>query len=207
MVKATTLSTVATFAMSASSLAASYSSTMYTFLNTVPVVATEPRDKVARRSGSNDDADCAHPAAHGLCEEEEETDAVSEDCEDECVAEAFPLVGRLTELMVSLYIPFLLESLFGGVYFIRTLILGYALNYVLQFLSVTEQAAGRWLGTAATEKGSGAWPPPALIGLGILTIVALIVHPDGYTWILLRKVRYARGIGAAVRFCGVFHVV
>jgi hypothetical protein len=35
------------------------------------------------------------------------------------------------------------------------------------------------------------WPPPALIGLALLTIVALVVHPDGFTWILFRKLRYA----------------
>jgi len=36
---------------------------------------------------------------------------------------------------------------------------------------------------------SNAWPPPALVLLAVLTVFALIVHPDGYTWILLRKIR------------------
>lgn len=30
-------------------------------------------------------------------------------------------------------------------------------------------------------------PPPALAGLAVLTIIALIVHPDGFTWIILGK--------------------
>jgi hypothetical protein len=41
------------------------------------------------------------------------------------------------------------------------------------------------------------WPPPALIGLALLTIVALVVHPDGLTWILLRKLRYVLSAGGA----------
>ena len=53
-----------------------------------------------------------------------------------------------------------------------------------------------WLGgTNATNSGSphkqtnGAWPPPALVTLAALTIFALVVHPDGLTWIMLRKIR------------------
>lgn len=37
---------------------------------------------------------------------------------------------------------------------------------------------------------NGAWPPPAIVALATLTILALVVHPDGLTWILLRKIRY-----------------
>ena len=36
---------------------------------------------------------------------------------------------------------------------------------------------------------NGAWPPPALVALAALTILALVVHPDGLTWIMLRKIR------------------
>ncbi|CAB9507560.1 expressed unknown protein [Seminavis robusta] len=35
----------------------------------------------------------------------------------------------------------------------------------------------------------GSWPPPGLVALAILTVVALVVHPDGMTWIMLRKIR------------------
>lgn len=34
-----------------------------------------------------------------------------------------------------------------------------------------------------------AWPPPTVVGLAALTVIALIVHPDGHTWVLLRKLR------------------
>jgi hypothetical protein len=36
---------------------------------------------------------------------------------------------------------------------------------------------------------NGPWPPPALVALAALTILALVVHPDGLTWIMLRKIR------------------
>ena len=34
-----------------------------------------------------------------------------------------------------------------------------------------------------------AWPPPAFTALALLTIFALVVHPDGGTWIMLGKLR------------------
>lgn len=36
-----------------------------------------------------------------------------------------------------------------------------------------------------------AWPPPAFTALALLTIFALVIHPDGLTWILLAKLRDA----------------
>lgn len=44
--------------------------------------------------------------------------------------------------------------------------------------------------THSSHKQIQAWPPPALVVLAILTIAALVVHPDGMTWIVLRKIRY-----------------
>lgn len=34
-----------------------------------------------------------------------------------------------------------------------------------------------------------AWPPPAFTALALLTIVTLVIHPDGLTWILVGKLR------------------
>jgi len=34
-----------------------------------------------------------------------------------------------------------------------------------------------------------AWPPPAFTALALLTVFALVVHPDGGTWIMLGKLR------------------
>ena len=35
------------------------------------------------------------------------------------------------------------------------------------------------------------WPPPALVALGIFTVVAFVVHPDGLTWIVLGQIRFS----------------
>lgn len=77
----------------------------------------------------------------------------------------------------SFLVPVMAQAIFGGYYIVRTLILGYTLQYTMK---VTETAAVQWF--LAT-------PPPPLICLVLLTVVAFIVHPDGFTWILLRKTR------------------
>jgi hypothetical protein len=121
------------------------------------------------------------------------------------------LLGSLCEFFVSiLFVPFWLKTIFGGVFFLRTLVLGYLVHAMMQFQTATEQAVMRWIGcggggvTLGNGSGcgipaplegcghhtKGPWPPPTLLGLGALTIVALIVHPDGYTWIFLRKIRF-----------------
>mmetsp|Transcript_52549 Transcript_52549/g.58744 ORF Transcript_52549/g.58744 Transcript_52549/m.58744 type:complete len:823 (+) Transcript_52549:77-2545(+) len=55
----------------------------------------------------------------------------------------------------------------------------------------SSSASSTILGACA---GSGkldphAWPPPAFTALALLTIFALVVHPDGITWIMLGKFR------------------
>lgn len=34
-----------------------------------------------------------------------------------------------------------------------------------------------------------AWPQQFLTALGVLTVFALVVHPDGFTWVVLRNIR------------------
>jgi hypothetical protein len=146
------------------------------------------------------------------------------------------------DLMLTLYIPILVQSFFGTIYIARSILLGYGLPYVchlmLVFVSKIDKsrrwqqiqhsdcggevsttnlplaAASTTAATAATtvsvlaadptSKGSSSiWQhrtnsPPAVIAiLAILTIAALIVHPDGHTWILFRKIRYVTNIYAA----------
>lgn len=112
-------------------------------------------------------------------------------------------LSSLWDLMVSLYVPFLIQLIFGAsFYIVRTLLLGYVLQYTVQFFVVAEHWTVQWLGgasgTNSVAGGAGAasgkhhnstTPLPVLIGLAVLTMVALIVHPDGYTWIILRKIR------------------
>ena len=74
-----------------------------------------------------------------------------------------------------LYLPLLLQSLFGTLYFVRSLVLGHALSRLLTRLE-------EW-------SGPDAWPPPSFILFLGISLVTLIVHPDGFTWVLWRHVR------------------
>lgn len=65
--------------------------------------------------------------------------------------------------------------------------------YLMQSLLFGTVAGGHGLSNNSSgsqhKQVNGAWPPPALVALAILTMLALIVHPDGMTWIVLRKLR------------------
>jgi hypothetical protein len=120
------------------------------------------------------------------------------------------VIHTFVEFLISLFLSLLLKPLFGSLYIIRSLFFGYILNYCMRLVSVTERATEQWispmhLNAAAAitpctvamniDKGlssQSSWPPTTLIVLAVLTIVALIVHPDGYTWIIMYKVRYVQ---------------
>lgn len=194
------------------------SSEMAAFLNQVPAVGGGD-DAVLMRSSKRSGKGFSSMSpeeeeqedAYGLIEEEDDDEEGTDDDEGAViVTNAAPIVAAfvsLFEFVVSLlFVPFWIKSIFGGVFFIRTLMLGYVLNYFWQFQSVAEHTVSRWLGgssisgsgivcASAVEccgggNSKGAWPPPTLVALGVLTIFALIVHPDGYTWIILRKIRF-----------------
>ena len=104
------------------------------------------------------------------------------------------------DLFLSLYLPvalvWLRRGMFGTANLVRSLVLGHCLRLV--FSNVSEWMAEKtpWLQPIlfqqATSNGkldAQAWPPPALTALAMLTILALVVHPDGFTWIMLGKLR------------------
>jgi hypothetical protein len=108
--------------------------------------------------------------------------------------------GTFGDLILSLYLPVMLvwmrRSMFGTMNLFHSLIVGFCLKFMFGDASewMTEKAP--WLQPLlfqqATSNGKvdpRAWPPPALTALAILTIVALVVHPDGCTWIVLGKLR------------------
>lgn len=70
--------------------------------------------------------------------------------------------------------------LFQSAYFhlFRSLVLGHVVTVVLQ---------PDW--HKQLVKAGKAWPPPSFLLLAGLTVVTLVVHPDGYTWVLLRQIR------------------
>jgi hypothetical protein len=123
------------------------------------------------------------------------------------------------DLLLTVYVPLIIlwfrRSMFGPANLIRTIVVGQLMRLlfvdnisewiseklppwleVILFQS-TAASTGSSTGPVSTMLGAGsgkidphAWPPPAFTALALLTIFALVVHPDGLTWILLGKLRY-----------------
>lgn len=106
------------------------------------------------------------------------------------------------DTIATLYFPIMLlwlrRSMFGTANLIRSVLLGQCLHLVLNYLSngreetFWKESVAPVLQTLVGAQGKDpkAWPtPPALTVLVALTILAFIVHPDGLTWFVLRKLR------------------
>lgn len=93
-------------------------------------------------------------------------------------------------LEAILYIPMLMQSVLASMNFARSLLFGEA---VMLFLEKRSFHAPWWLQRCQSVfliTNSNVWPPPSFLLLIALTIIALVVHPDGFTWVILRKTRY-----------------
>uniref|UniRef100_A0A7S1DAG6 Uncharacterized protein n=1 Tax=Cyclophora tenuis TaxID=216820 RepID=A0A7S1DAG6_CYCTE len=108
------------------------------------------------------------------------------------------------DTLAMLYFPVLIlwlrRSMFGTANLIRSLLVGQCLRLIINYLTASTkdnsnssfwtETVTPWLQTFVDVKDPNAWPtPPALTVLVLLTIVAFIVHPDGLTWFVLRKLR------------------
>jgi hypothetical protein len=106
------------------------------------------------------------------------------------------------DFFCSFLVPVLAQFIFGGFSIVRTLVLGYTLqNAVREVLPafLTTSAEKTIMGGCSSSNtpfhhqgavpGWLSTPPPALVVLALLTVVAFVIHPDGFTWILLRKLR------------------
>lgn len=74
---------------------------------------------------------------------------------------------------VVLLVPLLFNYLVAGFY--KTLLISWMIHYSVDVLQKVTKQNTTW--------------PPALLALGVLTIISLIVHPDGYTWVILQQLR------------------
>ena len=86
----------------------------------------------------------------------------------------------LLESWMMLHMPLLLQPLWGGVEIIRSIFI----TYVLESLLMVKADNKFYRSIVMSES----WPP-ALVFLAVVTLTALIIHPDGFTWIVLRKIR------------------
>lgn len=126
--------------------------------------------------------------------EEETPQAESEDGASE--SDSLPDATVLSDIIASEFFPLFLQFMTYITNFFHSLVLVHAARWIASPLATPPD----WVGLApdciawflATDSNGRAldWPPPGLIGLALLTIVALVVHPDGFTWILFRKLRY-----------------
>jgi hypothetical protein len=129
------------------------------------------------------------------------------------------------DLLITFYFPIMVlwfrRSIFGSANLMRTIIIGhlFRLVYFENFSDWVVAKAPSWLlvllysgaetgaaGPLCSSKFAAvvvdphAWPPPALIALALLSILTLVVHPDGLTWIVLGKLRYVNRGSPAPRF-------
>ena len=107
------------------------------------------------------------------------------------------------QLLLTLYLPLLVMTFrrcLGGVFQALRAVTG---QLVLRLPAVTNVVSGwiyqtllrqnpndRAMGPATAPKYVETWPPPAITALAIFTVFSFLVHPDGYTWTLLAKIRY-----------------
>jgi hypothetical protein len=164
------------------SLASTSTSTLGDSNADVPSVLSEAEviynedDKLAPVTKSTDDYD---PNDHDHQGDADDID----DHDDEPVT--------ALDMLWTWYLPLLFlwfrRSMFGTANLLRSLVLGHCIRLLLTTAAGTVDPLPKW---ALMVSDPQAWPPPALTGLAILTIVAFVVHPDGLTWFMLGKVRY-----------------
>lgn len=70
---------------------------------------------------------------------------------------------------------------------ILAIVLGVENEDIPSSLTLANLGSGGGSGGGGGEKDG--WPPPSLVALGIFTVLAFVVHPDGLTWIMLGQIR------------------
>jgi len=100
------------------------------------------------------------------------------------------------ELTMTMYLPLLKRSISGIIMLVRTVIFGHLVRSIFGNVSKSmNEKSPSWLSPMVQPMGphskpdTKSWPPPALTALTLLTVFALVVHPDGFTWVVLGKVK------------------
>ena len=104
------------------------------------------------------------------------------------------------ELLITMNLPlavlWLRRSAFGITMLVRTVILGHLLRLVFgNFSDWMHENSPSWIQTfwqpmsPHAKPDPKAWPPPALTALAVFTVLTLVVHPDGFTWIMMGKAK------------------
>jgi len=134
-------------------------------------------------------------------------------------------VNLLLTVYIPLVSLWFRRSMFGPANLIRSIVVGQLMRFVFvdHISERISEKLHRWLDIAFFQSsangnikgtnvgnvsamlgaGSGkidphAWPPPAFTALALLTIFALVVHPDGLTWIMLGRLRDTAYAGISI---------
>jgi hypothetical protein len=113
-------------------------------------------------------------------------DMSCDDCSDDEVKKLAP---SFWQVLSAWCFPFILlwlrRSLLGTttVHLLRSLLMGEGINFVASQYGDLP----KWVYSLTDPH---AWPPPAFTILALITLIALIAHPDGLTWFMLGKLRY-----------------
>lgn len=95
------------------------------------------------------------------------------------------------QTLTVVYIPFLYQLLCDTLSTIQSIPVTYAFQTFFQSDEWTIAKLYRSIMPPWLETGTSviSLPPRSLVFLALLTITALVVHPDGLTWILYRRLR------------------
>jgi hypothetical protein len=162
-----------------------------------PITSEEKTPTMSRLSHQSESSlalaedDCLNQSSYGPYVNEDDTIDTGKQEDQEGSSSAW-------ELMLSLYLPLMLlgfrRSMFVTANLVRSLILGHVVRFLFGSISEWMTEKTPWLQPLFSKGGKGtdphAWPPAALAALAILTVVALVVHPDGFTWVMLSRTRY-----------------
>jgi hypothetical protein len=143
------------------------------------------------------------PSLEEADKHEEAKDAASEQQEEEADDEGEEAQSESTTMMTSirllawyfffsLWIPMILELCSAARSMLVRSLLPTTTTTTITNSESSTASSNKQKYSANLPEPKNAWPPPGLVKLAILTVLTLIVHPDGYTWVLLRKLRFVR---------------
>ena len=158
-------------------------------MTTVVMETTIPTETEVKKDGSMTSINNHHEHSNNKGENNEE----SRDGEGENYGSSSPATAW--ELFVTLFLPFVIDMfkyiMLGTVHFVQ-LSLGVVQQYIERScggVNSVNKNIGGTAGGIGTSVDPHEWPQQFLTALGVLTVFALVIHPDGFTWVVVGKIR------------------
>ena len=93
-------------------------------------------------------------------------------------------------VVLTCYMPCCFQLATGALQIIYSVVMGHVVRRWISDEHQQQQPYYWSIASLFSSKHYDAAPPPALVGLAMLTIVCLVIHPEGATWIVIRTLRY-----------------